>query len=90
MTNTYYGAKPRARQYAARDGRHYWNGWTRNYQWHRDGYCIHAFCEEDKTGRALCGVRLNEGGGMSFPLEGVPSCLRCHKTMEKRGLINPT
>lgn len=74
--------------YAALDGRHYWNCWTSNYQRHRDGYCIHAFCEEERTGRTLCGVRSSEGGGLSFPKDGEPSCIRCLGTMTKRGALS--
>lgn len=57
-------------EYVANDGKHYWNVWTNNYQRERDGYCIHAFCEEDRTGRTLCGVIGQEGGGESFPKDG--------------------
>jgi hypothetical protein len=74
--------------YVAPDGKHYWNCWTSNYQPARDGYCIHAFCEEDRSGATLCGVRNTiNGGGESFPRNGAPSCLRCRRTMEKRGAL---
>lgn len=73
--------------YKAADGKHYWNGWTSNYQPDRDGYCIHAFCEEDRNGTSLCGVVLREGGGESFPMSGAPSCCRCKATMTKRGAL---
>lgn len=76
--------------YAAADGKHYWNCWTRNYQPERDGYCIHVFCEEDKSERTLCGVVAADGGGLSCPLEAVPSCRRCQKIMVKRGALLPS
>lgn len=77
-------------KYAAKDGKHYWNGWTNNYRVSRDGYCNHAWCEEDsKKGKALCGVKLMEGGGMGIPHElDHPSCLKCRRTMIKRGAIS--
>lgn len=78
-------------KYAALDGKHYWNCWTRNYQPERDGYCIHAFCEEDRTGRTLCGVIANDGGLQSFPHdEDQPSCLKCRAIMIKRKAITIT
>ena len=77
----------KADNYVARDGKHYWNCWTRNYQPDRQGYCIHAFCEEDRTGRTLCGVVASQGGGESFPADGQPSCYRCARTMRNRGVI---
>lgn len=71
--------------FQADDGKHYWNCWTRNYQPDRDGYCMHAFCEEDRTGRALCGVKTSDGGGLSYPNElDAPSCRKCRKIMQKR------
>jgi len=87
MINVYYGAIGKKSDWRALDGKHYWNCWTNNYQLDRDGYCIHAFCEEDKTGRALCGVKTQDGGGVSFPLEGRPSCIRCERVMKKRGVL---
>lgn len=87
MTNAYHGAVGK-QDLRARDGKHYWNGWTSNYQPSRDGYCIHAFCEEDKTGRALCGVTLSQGGFQSFPHDiDRPSCLKCRRVMERRGVL---
>lgn len=80
----------RPKTMAASDGKHYWNCWTSNYRPESDGYIIHAFCEEDKTGRALCGCRCQNGGGVSFPSEGRPSCFRCQRSMEFRGVLNPT
>lgn len=74
-------------KYVAPDGRHYWNCWTSNYRQERDGYCIHAFCEEDRTGRTLCGVRSSDGGGESFPKDGRPSCTKCRRTMTNRGAL---
>ena len=74
--------------YVAPDGKHYWNCWTANYRPKEDGFIIHAWCDEDKTGRALCGVKSSDGGGMSFPREGIPGCIRCRKTMEKRGALS--
>lgn len=74
--------------YKATDGKHYWNCWTNNYQADRDGYCQHAFCEEDKTGKTLCGVATQGGGGISIPNElDSPSCLKCRRIMEKRGAL---
>ncbi len=78
---------PKIDSYRAPDGLHYWNCWTSNYRRADDGYTIHAFCEEDRTGRALCGVRTAEGGGESFPRDGWPSCVRCKATMVKRGAL---
>jgi hypothetical protein len=76
--------------YVAPDGKHYWNCWTWNYSRREDGYIIHAFCEENKTGRALCGVWSREGGGLSIPNDlRFPSCLRCRRIMEKRGALLP-
>lgn len=72
---------------AALDGKHYWNCWTNNYRPERDGYCIHVFCEEDRTGRTLCGCISSDGGGESYPLEGMPSCLRCLRIMKSRSAI---
>lgn len=80
-------ARTRPDRYVAPDGKHYWNCWTSNYQPDRDGYVIHAFCEEDRTGRTLCGVTSSDGGGESFPLDGQPSCRRCKGTMVKRGAL---
>lgn len=78
----------RTGQTRAFDGKHYWNCWTRNYQSARDGYCIHAFCEEDRTEKTLCGVVATEGGGQSFPHdENQPSCLKCRRIMFKRGAL---
>lgn len=74
--------------YVAADGKHYWNCWTTNYQPERDGYCIHAFCEEDLGTRALCGAKISEGGGQSVPREEIPSCLKCRRIMIKRGALN--
>lgn len=73
----------------ASDGKHYWNCWTGNYRPEDDGYIIHAFCEEDKTGRALCGVRCQNGGGISFPSEGKPSCFKCLKIFDSRNAARP-
>jgi hypothetical protein len=88
MNNDIREGKQSDDKYAAIDGKHYWNCWTSNYQPERDGYCIHAFCEEDRTGRALCGVRQIEGGGQSFPNDvPTPSCLKCRRIMIKRGAI---
>lgn len=75
--------------FVAKDGKHYWNCWTRNYQPNRDGYCIHAFCAQERTGRTLCGATINETGLESFPSEGRPSCFRCRKIMKKRGVLKP-
>lgn len=75
--------------YAAHDGKHYWNCWTENYQWRRDGYCIHVFCEEDKTGRTLCGVVASNGGGEAYPRDGAPSCRKCLSAMQRRGALKP-
>ncbi len=77
-------------KYAAPDGKHYWNCWTNNYQAVRDGYCIHVFCEEDRTGRTCCGVIAQQGGGESYPLDGRPSCLKCRRIMIKRGALLDT
>ncbi len=75
-------------RYKALDGKHYWNCWTRNYQADRDGYAQHAFCEEDRSGRALCGVVAAQGGAQSYPHEiDQPSCLKCCAIMVKRGAI---
>lgn len=72
------------------DGKHYWNCWTRNYQPSRDGYCQHAFCEEDHSGKTLCGVVSSDGGGMSIPNElSQPSCKKCRNIMQKRGALKP-
>lgn len=74
--------------YVALDGKHYWNSWTRNYQPDRDGFCQHAFCEEDRTGRTLCGVVSAQGGGLAYPKElDQPSCLKCRRIMVRRGAI---
>lgn len=78
---------PKSDPYVAADGKHYWNCWTNNYQRSRDGYCIHAFCEEDQTGRMLCGAVGAEGGGESFPKDGQPSCLKCRRIMDRRGVL---
>jgi len=74
--------------YAAPDGKHYWNCWTNNYRPERDGYIIHVFCEEDRTGRTLCGCLTSDGGGESYPRDGVPSCRRCKTIMKKRGALD--
>lgn len=81
--------KAKAVNLAASDGKHYWNCWTSNYLPREDGYRIHAFCEEDRKGRTLCGVRAQNGGGVSFPHEGKPSCHRCLKIFNKRLNVNP-
>lgn len=82
--------KTKADPYKAADGKHYWNCWTNNYQVSRDGYCQHAFCEEDRTGKTLCGVVSREGGGISIPNElDKPSCLKCRAIMLKRGALRP-
>lgn len=75
------------KKFIAADGKNYWNCWTRNYQMDRDGYCIHAFCEQDRTGRTLCGAKINETGLESVPSEGKPSCHRCTKIMQKRRVM---
>lgn len=73
---------------AAPDGKHYWNVWTSNYRRSDDGYIQHAFCEEDRTGRTLCGRVAMEGGGLSFPHElRRPSCKQCQAVMERRGAL---
>lgn len=88
MGNSNEGQGMKRTDYRAADGKHYWNCWTHNYSAARDGYCIHAFCEEDRTGRALCGVRTADGGGLSFPHDDdAPSCLKCRRIMQKRGAI---
>lgn len=87
MTNVYHGVVGKKDDWRASDGKHYWNCWTSNYQPERDGYCIHAFCEEDKAGRTLCGVKAENGGGVSFPSEGKPSCLKCERAMIRRGVL---
>ena len=74
--------------YVAPDGKHYWNCWTGNYQASRDGYVIHVFCEEDRTGRMLCGGVAWEGGGESYPRDGRPSCLKCERIMVRRGALS--
>lgn len=75
-------------EYAALDGNHYWNAWTRNYRWDGDGYIQHAFCQEDRSGRTLCGVVALDGGGLSYPNDlDRPSCMKCRQIMVKRGAI---
>jgi len=82
--------KTKADPYKASDGKHYWNCWTNNYLASRDGYCQHAFCEEDRTGKTLCGAVSQEGGGISIPNElDKPSCLKCSAIMLKRGALRP-
>lgn len=75
--------------YRAADGKHYWNCWGGRYEWQRDGFCIHVFCEEDKNDKTLCGFRgASEGGGLSVPNDlDTPSCLKCRRIMQKRGAI---
>jgi hypothetical protein len=75
-------------KYAAADGKHYWNCWTNNYRPAEDGYITHAFCEEDKGPRALCGAKTVEGGGLSIPHDiARPGCIKCHHIMKKRGAL---
>lgn len=72
-----------------------WNCWTANYRPKEDGYVTHAFEEflpkPDKrnTGRALCGVRTAEGGGLNLHDEWEPGCIRCRNILRKRGLMPP-
>lgn len=76
----------------ALDGKTYWNGWTNNYRPGPDigGYIEHAICEEDRTGKSLCGVRIQDSGLMSIPGEmNQPGCRRCAAIMRKRGAIKP-
>lgn len=74
--------------YAASDGKHYWNCWTSSYRKDVDGYIEHAFCEEERTGRALCGSKFQDSGLVSIPHElDEPSCLKCAAIMRRRGLI---
>lgn len=70
---------------AITDPARYWNCWTRNYQPSRDGYCIHAFDENDASGKTLCGVRPMEGGGLNMA-ESHTSCKRCQAVLKKRGV----
>ena len=82
-------SKPLNEEYAALDGKHYWNCWGGRYHPERDGYCIHVFCEEDKTPNTLCGFKnATEGGGLSVPNQlDTPSCLRCRRIMQKRAAL---
>jgi len=72
----------------AADGKHYWNCWTRTYNSSVDGYIEHAFCEEENTGKTLCGCRFEDTGLISIPHElSLPTCLKCRKIMENKNLL---
>lgn len=74
------------KSYVASDGKHYWNGWTGAYRVQHGTHMTHAFCDEDKTVRSLCGVEIAEGGGLSIPSETKPGCLKCYRILIKRGI----
>lgn len=73
------------------DPKLYWNGWTSNYLHSEQGYRVHmSYIGPDGrgsgSGRALCGAKIMEGGGLDLT-EVEPGCIKCRNILRKRGLL---
>lgn len=68
-----------------------WNCWTR-YSRRNDGVITHVLEEgtaNERAGRAICGVRVSEGGGINMALDDgyTPGCSKCRNLLQKWGLM---
>lgn len=68
----------------ASTGSQLWNCWSNNYMQKHGGYFIHAGYGGDK---AVCGVRVQQYGGVEVPEETEPGCLRCRAILRKQGIL---
>lgn len=65
------------------------NCWTSNYSRKNDGYITHAILING-GGRALCGVEIQDSGGIELGEGGwSPGCLKCKRVLVKASLITP-